>query len=82
MAVRRVGTTEYLYVVIGKQLDVINEQICNHAGISSKLFSFIVTETNITVSMKLDTIKSKCFHIPYAPNKMCIIHLVNVIETD
>lgn len=34
------------YVVLGKKLQIMNEEICKHKGISMKMFSFIARETN------------------------------------
>ena len=82
MAVRRIGTTDDVYIILGKLLNSVDEEICNYERKSSKLFSFIATETDSTISVKITSINSKCVYIPISINKICIIPLVNILETD
>lgn len=47
------------YVVLGKKLQIMNEEICKHKGISMKMFSFITRETNNDIS---------CFPLDFGKN--------------
>ncbi|XP_067212377.1 uncharacterized protein [Linepithema humile] len=70
------------YIVLGKELQIIDEEVCKYKTISSKMFSFIARHTNNDVCNFLSAIRKKCVYIPYKDDKLCIIPLVNTLETD
>ena len=82
MVVRRIDTTDDVYIIIGKLLNTVDEEMSNYQQKSSKLFSSIAVETNSTISIKLTSIRSKFVYIPISTNKICFISLVNILETD
>lgn len=71
------------YVILGNEMHVMDDVICNYGPCSSEMYSCIVKKTKTKVCYKLQSLKHKCIMIPYEnEEKYCIMPLVNTIETD
>ncbi|XP_051159327.1 uncharacterized protein LOC127291530 [Leptopilina boulardi] len=68
-------------VVIGKELQVQKEALCNYENFASFEFSFIVKETKNIIPCWPTMIETKCVYIPH-DNQCCVIPLANSLETD
>lgn len=73
-------TTTY-YVILSKTLQIMDEELCKHKGISTKMFSFIARETNNICCFPSDFDK-KCCNMLYKADKLYIVPLVNTVEID
>lgn len=69
------------YVVFGKELRILNEELCKYANISSNRFSFVAVKTNNDIACLVHEIDKKCVNVIYK-DKLYIIPIVNTVETD
>lgn len=70
------------YVVLGKKLEILDEELCKHKGISTKMFSFIARETNNDICCFPSDFDKKCCNMLYKAHKLYIVPLVNTVEID
>lgn len=70
------------YVILGKKLQIMDEEFCKHKDISTKMFSFIARETNNDISCFPSDIDKKCCNMLYKNDKLYIVPLVNTVEID
>lgn len=69
-------------VIIGKQLLVQTDNLCEFQNFSSDDFAFIVKDTNNVIDILPSQIKKKCVYMPYNEGEACVIPLINSFETD
>lgn len=60
----------------------LNEVVCKNNNYSSSSFSVIVKETENIKIIRPSKIENKCICIPYGEEKLCLMPLVNTMETD
>ncbi|XP_029176567.1 uncharacterized protein LOC114944694 isoform X2 [Nylanderia fulva] len=70
------------YIVLGKKFQILDEELCKHKGISTKMFSFIARETNNDIICFPSDFDKKCCSIFYKEDKLYIVPLVNTVEID
>ncbi|XP_036143289.1 uncharacterized protein LOC118645713 isoform X1 [Monomorium pharaonis] len=64
------------YVILGKKLTLLNENICSSA------FSYITQESTTLVCCKISSIVRKCIVVPYVSDKLCVYPIENIVEMD
>ena len=80
LKIENVGYEEF--IVLGELLEIMNEKIFHSTITDSSLFSYVVRKTNTVVCCKVVNILRKCAFVPYINEKICIIPVVNKMETD
>lgn len=70
------------YIVLGKKLQIMNEELCKYKGISTKMFSYVARETDNDISCFPSDFNKKCCNMLYKEDKLYIVPLVNTVEID
>ena len=80
--IKYLNSENFKYIVVGEKIEIINDQMCKYLHFNSKEFSFIGKLSSSQICIDVSAIDRKCIAIPYIHNHLCIIPLVNTIETD
>ena len=75
-------TGGFKHVIIGKELQRQNKTLFNVGNVSSSEFSYIVKETNNIMCCMPYMIKVKCVNIQCDETELCLLPIVNNLETD
>lgn len=70
------------YIILGRKFRILNEALCRNGNYSSRSFSFLASETPEIACREITSIVSKCVNVPVEENIVCIIPVVNTLETD
>lgn len=70
-----------MQVILDRDLEIQNEELCKYGNVSSSKYSFIVKETQNVVGCLVSALKRKCVYVAYIDNKLYMIPVVNTVET-
>ncbi|KAJ8667647.1 hypothetical protein QAD02_009310 [Eretmocerus hayati] len=76
------NSSEDNYLVIGQRLIELDEKLCEYSEFDSNDFSKIVRESAQIVCYRFSSIREKFVCIPMADDKLCLVPVVNTMETD
>ncbi|KAJ8685085.1 hypothetical protein QAD02_020878 [Eretmocerus hayati] len=80
--VQKFNSRKTRYIILGKEVEILDQQLCENQQFSSEQYSYIVKETNNIRAFKPKLIRSKCVRVFIKDGLSCIIPLVNKQETD
>ncbi|KAJ8679136.1 hypothetical protein QAD02_014923 [Eretmocerus hayati] len=80
--VQKFNSRKTRYIILGKEVEILDQQLCENQQFSSEQYSYIVKETNNIRAFKPKLIRSKCVRVFIEDGLSCIIPLVNKQETD
>lgn len=82
LKVRCVASKATKYVIVGKELPVLDESLCVKDNFNSKMYSYIAVDNTRLACSEVSFIENKCLSHRYRRDKLCIFPLVNMLETD